>query len=136
AAPTTPISVDEKAAAEQTLIREPGNYPGSLQTVKIDARVASVRPMPSTAEAKTDDSARAEGGMMPAALCPSGHVNPPGRPRCRICGAHVGTELVEVEAPILGRVVAPGGRSVPLLGTVLIGRSPSGSAGETTLAIP
>lgn len=138
APPTTPIAVDELAEIGESparpLVSEPGSYPESLQTVKIDARVASVRPMPSSAP-PSDGGENASAGQVRAALCPSGHVNPPGRKHCRVCQERVGSELVDIEPPILGRVVAPDGRSIPLLGKVLVGRSPSASAGEATLAV-
>jgi hypothetical protein len=140
APPTTPIALGDLAdlAVDPVLVREPGSYPGSLQTVKIDARVPAVRPVQSTRGGASagEQAAGSSDGRMRAALCPSGHVNPPERSHCRLCGAAVGPELVDVESPILGRVVAPDGRAVPLLGTVLVGRSPSGAAGEATLTVP
>lgn len=59
-----------------------------------------------------------------AAVCDSGHANPPQRPQCRTCGLALTNLPVRVSHPSLGWVVPTRGEALELTGPVIIGRAP------------
>lgn len=70
------------------------------------------------------DSAR-QAPLIQAAICQSGHPNPPAADLCGLCGAFVPPQLTQpVPRPALGVLRAPDGFSVPIDRPVLIGRAP------------
>ncbi len=80
------------------------------------------------------------GPVVPALLCPSGHVNPPSGAVCRRCGALLPHDPVPVPRPVLGVLRLSLGDVITLDRGVLMGRNPrtdfggpdgfGGSAGE------
>jgi hypothetical protein len=80
------------------------------------------------------------GPVVPALLCPSGHVNPPSGTACRRCGAPLPPEPVPVPRPVLGVLRLSLGDVIMLDRGVVMGRNPrtdyggpdgfGGSAGE------
>ena len=66
-----------------------------------------------------------------AVVCSFGHPNPPGSPRCRVCGQPVDNANPRlVHRPVLAQLVTAGGARVEVTDTVLIGRAPSAQAGD------
>jgi hypothetical protein len=65
-----------------------------------------------------------------ARRCPNQHVNAPAAALCRVCLAPiVPSEPLElVPQPALGSLVLPDGRSVPIDGNLVVGRSPTAEA--------
>jgi hypothetical protein len=80
------------------------------------------------------------GPVVPALLCPSGHVNPPSGTVCRRCGAPLPPDPVPVPRPVLGVLRLSLGDVIMLDRGVVMGRNPrtdfggpdgfGGSAGE------
>ncbi len=64
------------------------------------------------------------GPVVPALLCPSGHVNPPGGSACRRCGAPLPHDPVPVPRPVLGVLRLSLGDVITLDRGVLMGRNP------------
>jgi hypothetical protein len=56
--------------------------------------------------------------------CPTGHLNPPQATACRVCGRPVDGETFRVDRIELGTFRFSTGRTVPVAGTILVGRSP------------
>ena len=66
-----------------------------------------------------------------AVVCSFGHPNPPGSPRCRMCGQPVDNANPRlVHKPVLAQLITAGGARVEVTDTVLIGRAPSAQAGD------
>ena len=74
------------------------------------------------------------GPVVPALLCPSGHVNPPSGAACRRCGAPLPHDPVPVPRPVLGVLRLSLGDVIALDRGVIMGRNPrtdfSGTDGE------
>jgi hypothetical protein len=74
------------------------------------------------------------GPVVPALLCPSGHVNPPSGATCRRCGAPLPHDPVPVPRPVLGVLRLSLGDVIALDRGVLMGRNPrtdfAGTDGE------
>ena len=74
------------------------------------------------------------GPVVPALLCPSGHVNPPSGATCRRCGAPLPHDPVPVPRPVLGVLRLSLGDVITLDRGVLMGRNPrtdfAGTDGE------
>jgi hypothetical protein len=74
------------------------------------------------------------GPVVPALICPSGHVNPPSSAVCRRCGAPLPHDPVPVPRPVLGVLRLSLGDVIMLDRGVLMGRNPrtdfAGTAGE------
>jgi hypothetical protein len=74
------------------------------------------------------------GPVVPALLCPSGHVNPPSGAVCRRCGAPLPHDPVPVPRPVLGVLRLSLGDVITLDRGVLMGRNPrtdfAGTQGE------
>jgi hypothetical protein len=74
------------------------------------------------------------GPVVPALLCPSGHVNPPSGAVCRRCGAPLPHDPVPVPRPVLGVLRLSLGDVITLDRGVLMGRNPrtdfAGTEGE------
>jgi hypothetical protein len=64
------------------------------------------------------------GPVVPALLCPSGHVNPPSGGFCRRCGAPLPHDPVPVPRPVLGVLRLSLGDVITLDRGVLMGRNP------------
>jgi FHA domain len=64
------------------------------------------------------------GPVVPALLCPSGHVNPPSGATCRRCGAPLPHDPVPVPRPVLGVLRLSLGDVITLDRGVLMGRNP------------
>jgi hypothetical protein len=65
------------------------------------------------------------GPTVHALLCPDSHVNPPGSPACRRCGAPLPPQdPVSVPRPVLGVLRLSTGDVIPLDRGVIMGRSP------------
>ena len=62
--------------------------------------------------------------MVPALLCPSGHVNPPSGALCRRCGALLPPDAVLVPRPVLGVLRLSLGDVISLDRGVVMGRNP------------
>jgi hypothetical protein len=60
-----------------------------------------------------------------AAICLSGHPNPPSADRCALCGASVPPQTTQlVPRPVLGILRSPDGASTPIDRPILVGRAP------------
>jgi len=74
------------------------------------------------------------GPVVPALICPSGHVNPPSGAVCRRCGAPLPHDPVPVPRPVLGVLRTSLGDLITLDRGVLMGRNPrtdfAGTEGE------
>jgi hypothetical protein len=74
------------------------------------------------------------GPVVPALLCPSGHVNPPSGATCRRCGLPLPHDPVPVPRPVLGVLRLSLGDVIALDRGVLMGRNPrtdfAGTDGE------
>jgi hypothetical protein len=74
------------------------------------------------------------GPVVPALLCPGGHVNPPNGGACRRCGAPLPHDPVPVPRPVLGLLRLSFGDVISLDRGVLMGRNPrtdfAGTDGE------
>ena len=75
------------------------------------------------------------GPVIPALLCPNGHVNPPSGTVCRRCGASLPPDTVLVPRPALGVLRLSFGDTITLDRGVVMGRNPradcpTGSTGE------
>ena len=92
-----------------------------------------------TSIAATHKPAQASGSdsnLVLAAMCPFSHANAPGSLRCRVCGSQVDSHNPRlVTAPVLTTLVITDGQVLPLTGTLLIGRSPSGSGADANAQI-
>ena len=79
-------------------------------------------------QATAEDEAQAEHVGVPlvqAAICLSGHPNPPYADRCGLCGAPVPPQTTQlVPRPVLGVLRSPDGSSVPIDRPILVGRAP------------
>jgi hypothetical protein len=64
------------------------------------------------------------GPVVPALICPSGHVNPPSGGACRRCGAALPHDAVLVPRPVLGVLRLSLGDVIALDRGVVMGRSP------------
>jgi FHA domain len=64
------------------------------------------------------------GPVVPALICPSGHVNPPSGGACRRCGARLPHDAVLVPRPVLGVLRLSLGDVIALDRGVVMGRSP------------
>jgi FHA domain len=71
------------------------------------------------------------GPVVPALLCPSGHVNPPSGAACRQCGAPLPHDPVPVPRPVLGVLRLSLGDVIALDRGVLMGRNPRTDFGGT-----
>jgi hypothetical protein len=71
------------------------------------------------------------GPIVPALLCPSGHVNPPSDAVCRRCGAPLPHDPVPVPRPVLGVLRLSLGDVITLDRSVLMGRNPRTDFAET-----
>lgn len=105
---------------------EPG-LPASADSADSDSTVFS------TGIAMTHKPAAPRPGtdMILAVVCSFSHPNPPGSPRCRICGQPVDNANPRlVHKPVLAQLITAGGARVEVTDTVLIGRAPSAQAGD------
>ncbi len=81
-------------------------------------------------------------GSLEGVLCQAGHVNPPGRARCRACGGAMGSQPANLAPGVpIGWLQASSGPSLELTGTIIVGRQPMASRVEGTrmpalLALP
>lgn len=90
---------------------------GATRNTAVEA--AAVRPHDDAAA--LDDPA----AEVSAVLCPTGHPNPPTRSDCAICGAPLDAGRIgRVDRLDLGRIRLADGRTVPIDGTIIVGRSP------------
>jgi hypothetical protein len=64
------------------------------------------------------------GPVVPALICPSGHVNPPSGAVCRRCGAPLPHDPVPVPRPVLGVLRLSLGDVIALDRGVVMGRNP------------
>jgi hypothetical protein len=71
------------------------------------------------------------GPVVPALICPSGHVNPPSDAVCRRCGAPLPHDPVPVPRPVLGVLRLSLGDVITLDRGVLMGRNPRTDFAET-----
>jgi hypothetical protein len=88
--------------------------------------MAPPRPMPPEQSASPvpdhDDSGAP---LVQAAICLSGHPNPPYADRCPLCGAEVPPQTPQpVPRPVLGILRSPDGTSAPIDRPILVGRAP------------
>ena len=85
-------------------------------------------PLGQPATAQEDAASRAHHAGVPlvqAAICQSGHPNPPYADRCGLCGAPVPPQTTQlVPRPVLGVLRSPDGSSVPIARPILVGRAP------------
>jgi hypothetical protein len=69
------------------------------------------------------------GPLVAASACPSGHPNPPDARACRYCGQPIApAPPVQLPRPVLGMLRFSTGAFVPLIGPLVIGRSPTADA--------
>ncbi len=64
------------------------------------------------------------GPVLPALICPAGHVNPPSGAACRRCGAPLPHDPVPVPRPVLGVLRLSLGGVITLDRGVIMGRNP------------
>lgn len=79
------------------------------------------------APAETSDAGadHREAPLVQAAICVSGHPNPPYADRCGLCGAPVPPQTTQlVPRPVLGVLRSPDGTSVRIDRPILLGRAP------------
>ncbi len=70
-----------------------------------------------------------DGPKVLAVICPAGHLSPPHRDSCRVCGRQVADQQAfEAARPALGVLRLESGDKVPLDRGVLLGRSPRAKA--------
>lgn len=80
---------------------------------------------PATAEEEALSRAQHDGPLVQAAICLSGHPNPPYADRCGLCGAPVPPQTTQlVPRPVLGILRSPDGSSVRIDRPILVGRAP------------
>ena len=81
---------------------------------------------PATAEQEAESRAEHVGvPLVQAAICLSGHPNPPYADRCGLCGAPVPPQTTQlVPRPVLGVLRSPDGSSVRIDRPILVGRAP------------
>ena len=70
-----------------------------------------------------------------AVQCPTGHLNPPHAMACRSCGRPITAEPIRVDSIELGQFRFSTGAVVPVVGPLLIGRSPKVTS-ESTNSFP
>jgi hypothetical protein len=115
-------------------------------TVKDDEFTVKRAELPDPADAELPDPAEAEqaalattradwiGPLLPALICPAGHVNPPSEADCRKCGATLPNDAVVAPRPALGVLRLSTGDVVTLDRGVVMGRHPrvgfAGAGGE------
>ncbi|WP_144276918.1 FHA domain-containing protein [Parenemella sanctibonifatiensis] len=86
---------------------------------------------------KPQASDHVDEGLVMAVMCSLQHPNPPDADECARCGGPVEKFSPRlVERPVLAKLQVSTGQELALESTVLVGRAPSGSAGETTLTVP
>lgn len=74
-------------------------------------------------------AASVDGPKVLAVICPAGHLSPPHRDSCRVCGRQVADQQAfEAARPALGVLRLESGDKVPLDRGVLLGRSPKAKA--------
>jgi hypothetical protein len=96
---------------------------GATRQTGVEA--AAVREHPPAGDAVEDAAVEEPLSDVSAVLCPAGHPNAPARSACAVCGSPLlGARLARVPRPDLGRLVLPDGRTVPITGTIVLGRSP------------
>ena len=80
---------------------------------------------PATAEEEAESRAQHTGPLVQAAICLSGHPNPPYADRCGLCEAPVPPQTTQlVPRPVLGILRSPDGSSVQIDRPILVGRAP------------
>ena len=91
-----------------------------------DTALMAVPPgQPATAEEEAESRAQHNGPLVQAAICLSGHPNPPYADRCGLCEAPVPPQTTQlVPRPVLGVLRSPDGSSVRIDRPILVGRAP------------
>ncbi|HEY5981712.1 MAG TPA: FHA domain-containing protein [Microlunatus sp.] len=92
-----------------------------------DTALMAVPPgRPVTAEQEAATRSEHDGApLVHAAICLSGHPNPPYADRCGLCGAPVPPQTTQlVPRPVLGVLRSPDGSSVRIDRPILVGRAP------------
>ena len=91
-----------------------------------DTALMAVPPgQPATAEEDAVSRAQHNGPLVQAAICLSGHPNPPYADRCGLCDAPVPPQTTQlVPRPVLGVLRSPDGSSVRIDRPILVGRAP------------
>ncbi len=91
-----------------------------------DTALMAVPPgQPATAEEEAVSRAQHNGPLVQAAICLSGHPNPPYADRCGLCDAPVPPQTTQlVPRPVLGVLRSPDGSSVRIDRPILVGRAP------------
>lgn len=136
-APTVPPAVTPPApgpAAPPAASSQPAPPPSSEPA----APPPQVAEAPSTEElsdvtqgrdALIAQAASVDGPKVLAVICPAGHLSPPHRDSCRVCGRQVADQQAfEAARPALGVLRLESGDKVPLDRGVLLGRSPKAKA--------
>jgi hypothetical protein len=84
-----------------------------------------------TADEKDEAGPISYAPLVPALICPRGHANPPGEPRCRVCGRTLKDAPTRtVPRPSLGVLKVSSGARVPLDRGVVFGRNPQAVPGQ------
>lgn len=72
-----------------------------------------------------------------AVSCPAGHLNPPAAVSCRVCGVEIAAQdHVSVPRPVLGVLRFSNGDELPLVRSMLMGRSPKASGTSRGSQLP
>ncbi|MDN5761977.1 MAG: FHA domain-containing protein [Microlunatus sp.] len=80
---------------------------------------------PATFEGDVDQPHESSRPLVQAAICLSGHANPPHASECGLCGAPVPPQTTQlVPRPVLGVLRSPDGVAIDIAGPVLLGRAP------------
>ena len=90
-----------------------------------DTELMAPPPGPSGDEGVAGAPGRPGTPLVQAAICLSGHPNPPYADRCALCGAPVPPQTTQlVPRPVLGILRSPDGASTPIDRPILVGRAP------------
>ncbi len=121
-----PTAAEEFSAAEEIRAAEElGQDRIEMETG--DTALMAV-PLGQPATASQEAASRAEHSGVPlvqAAICLSGHPNPPYADHCGLCSAPVPPQTTQlVPRPVLGVLRSPDGSSVPIDRPILVGRAP------------
>jgi hypothetical protein len=107
----------------------------------VSSELADLRAVAAAAGPGAPDAAQggpsAHGGPpIVARTCAAGHVNPPARERCSVCGAAVVGDTRTLPRPALGRVKVSNGQDLELDRPLVVGRRPRSPRGGGSQAGP
>jgi hypothetical protein len=101
--------------------------PARLEMENADTELMAAQSGPSPTQEEPVVPAREDrpGPLVQAAICLSGHPNPPYADHCALCGAPVPSQTSQlVSRPVLGVLRSPDGSSVEIDRPILVGRAP------------